>query len=198
MASTSILSAEQQAFVALARTAILATTAPSGRPRLVPICFVLDGDVVLSPLDEKPKQVEDPRNLARVRDLRAERRVALLVHRWDEDWSQLAWLRLRGTGRLLEPGDPDHAAAIVPLRTKYPQYEAQAIDARPMIRIQLDRATRLGRPRRVALARLDLGEEPEQRLGEPLGLLEAGHVGDVRQLDQACVRRLPGEQPPRS
>ena len=150
MASPSILSAEQQAFVAAARTAILATTAPSGRPRLVPICFVMDGDVVLSPLDEKPKQVEDPHDLARVRDLRAERRVALLVHRWDEDWSRLAWLRLRGTARLLEPGDPEHAAAIVPLRSKYPQYESQAIDARPIIRIQLTLASSWG----------DLGEEP--------------------------------------
>ena len=144
MTTPSILSVDQHAFVAAARTAILATTAPSGRPRLVPICFVIDGDVVVSPLDEKPKRVEDPRNLARVRDLRGERRVALLVHRWDEDWSRLAWLRLRGTARLLEPGDPEHAAAIVPLRSKYPQYGSQAIDTRPMIRIQLDRATAWG------------------------------------------------------
>jgi PPOX class probable F420-dependent enzyme len=150
MTSPSILSAEERAFVAAARTAILATTAPSGRPRLVPICFVIEGDVVLSPLDEKPKRVVDPRTLARVRDLRTQRRVALLVHRWDEDWSRLAWLRLRGTARLLEPGEPEHAAAIVPLRAKYPQYVSQAIDVRPMLRIELDRATSWG----------DLGEEP--------------------------------------
>jgi len=150
MTSPSILSAEERAFVAAARTAILATTAPSGRPRLVPICFVIEGDVVLSPLDEKPKRVVDPRTLARVRDLRTQRRVALLVHRWDEDWSRLAWLRLRGTARLLEPGEPEHAAVIVPLRAKYPQYVSQAIDVRPMLRIELDRATSWG----------DLGEEP--------------------------------------
>ena len=144
MAESSILSPEQRAFVAAARTAILATTAPSGRPRLVPICFVLDGDVLLSPLDEKPKQVDDPRNLARVRDVGARRRVSLLVHRWDEDWSRLGWVRLRGDARLLEPGNAVHAAAIVPLREKYPQYAAHAIDLRPMIEVAIDRVSSWG------------------------------------------------------
>jgi len=140
----------QRAFVAAARTATLATIASDGSPRLVPICFVLDGDVVISPLDEKPKQATDPHDLARVRDVLARPDVSLLVHRWDEDWSRLGWVRLHGTARVLEPDDPEHAAAIVPLRSKYPLYASQAIDARPMIRIQLDRATSWG----------DLGESP--------------------------------------
>ena len=144
MAEPSILSPEQRAFVEASRTAILATTAPSGRPRLVPICFVLDGDVLLSPLDEKPKQVDDPRSLARVRDLSARRRVSLLVHRWDEDWSRLGWVRLRGDARLLEPGTAIQASAIVPLREKYPQYAMQAIDRRPMIEVVIDRVSSWG------------------------------------------------------
>jgi PPOX class probable F420-dependent enzyme len=144
MPTPSVLSAEQREFVASARTAILATTTASGRPRLVPICFVLDGDVVVSPLDEKPKIVEDPRSLARVRDIRAQPRIDLLVHRWDEDWSRLGWVRLEGTATLLEPGDAEHDAAIVPLRSKYPQYATQAIDRRPMIRIQLADAAAWG------------------------------------------------------
>ena len=105
---------------------------------MVPICFVLDGDSLVSPLDEKPKTVEDPHDLARVRDLSAEGRVLLLVHRWDEDWSRLGWVRLRGEARVVEPGDPAHGAAIVPLRAKYLQYVAQAIDRRPMLAIELD------------------------------------------------------------
>jgi coenzyme F420-0:L-glutamate ligase/coenzyme F420-1:gamma-L-glutamate ligase len=142
--TSSILTPGQRAFVAAARTAILATTPASGEPRLVPMCFVLDGDVMLSPLDEKPKSLDDPRRLARVRDILAQPRVALLVHRWDEDWSHLGWVRLRGTASLLEPGDPQHAAATVRLRAKYPQYAAHAIDGRPMIRIELDRASSWG------------------------------------------------------
>ena len=144
MAASSILSPEQRRFVERARTAILATTAPSGRPRIVPICFILDGDVLLSPLDEKPKQVDDPRALARVSDVTARRGVSLLVHRWDEDWSRLGWVRLRGDARLLEPGDPLHAGAVDPLRAKYPQYASHAIDRRPMIAVVIDRATSWG------------------------------------------------------
>jgi PPOX class probable F420-dependent enzyme len=144
MSNAPILTPAQRAFVAAARTATLATIAPDGSPRLVPICFVLHGDVVLSPLDEKPKRASDPRGLARVRDVRARPAVSLLVHRWDEDWTRLGWVRLHGTATLVEPGDDGHAAAIVPLRAKYPQYGSQAIDRRPMLRIQVDRATSWG------------------------------------------------------
>jgi PPOX class probable F420-dependent enzyme len=138
------LTVEQRAFVATARTAVLATVAPDGSPRLVPICFVLLDDVAWSPLDEKPKRAQDPRDLARVRDIVVRSQVSLLVHRWDEEWSRLAWVRLHGAGRLVEPGDRGHGAAIVPLRAKYPQYVAQAIDARPMLAIAIARATSWG------------------------------------------------------
>ena len=50
------LTGEHASFVAQARTATLGTIAEDGRPRLVPICFVLDGDVLFTPIDEKPKQ----------------------------------------------------------------------------------------------------------------------------------------------
>jgi PPOX class probable F420-dependent enzyme len=144
MSAPSILSREERGFVESARTAILATTTPGGRPRLVPICFVLAGDRLLSPLDEKPKRVDDVRDLARVRDIAARPRVSLLVHRWDEDWSRLGWVRLLGDARLVEPGTPVHAAAIEPLRAKYPQYDVQAIDRRPMIEVAIDRASAWG------------------------------------------------------
>ena len=73
----------------------------------MPVCFTLarpPRDVLCTPLDEKQKQVDDPRDLARVRDILARPRVALLADRWDEDRSRLAWLRLEGDARLLEPG----------------------------------------------------------------------------------------------
>jgi PPOX class probable F420-dependent enzyme len=116
---------------------------------LVPICFaVRDTDdngrpVLYSPLDEKPKRSGDPRDLARVKDLLVLPQVTLLVHQWDEDWSHLAWLRLHGSGEILEPQVQEvaeHAEAVVLLRAKYPQYRDQAIDARPLIRMRIDRA----------------------------------------------------------
>jgi len=143
-----VLSTTERAFLADARRAMLVTMAPDGRPRPVPICFVLDAGrpVLYLPLDEKPKTVDDPLRLARVRDLLAEPHVSILVDRWDEDWSRLAWLRIHGRAALLLPedGPAEHAAAVASLRAKYPQYATHDLDMRPIIRIALERATSWG------------------------------------------------------
>jgi PPOX class probable F420-dependent enzyme len=151
---TVTLSPPERDFLAGARRAILATTSPEGLPRLVPVCFVLaEGadrqgrPLVYSPIDEKSKRTDDPHKLARVRDLLVLPEATILVDRWDEDWSGLAWLRAYGTGELLEPQPheaEEHASAVAALRAKYPQYEDQAIDARPIIRIALNRVLSWG------------------------------------------------------
>jgi PPOX class probable F420-dependent enzyme len=148
-----ILSPEQRAFVAGARSATLATISPTGRPRLVPICFVVGGDApdgrprIYSPLDEKPKRSDEPRDLARVQDLLVLPDATLLVDRWSEDWSRLGWVRLDCRGELLEP-EPhereEHAAAVVALRAKYAQYAGQRIEGRPVIRLTVDRVVAWG------------------------------------------------------
>ena len=148
------LSDAERAFLGAARSATLATTAPDGRPRLVPICFCLAEDddergraILYSPLDEKPKRTDDPRQLARVRDLLVLPEATLLAERWDEDWSRLAWLRAYGRAELLEPQPherEEHAAAVAGLRAKYRQYLEQAIDERPIIRIAVDRVVSWG------------------------------------------------------
>lgn len=142
------LAPAERVFLTVARTAVLATIAPDGAPRLVPICFAVsddtDGRLVLhTPLDEKPKRVADPRDLERVRDIAANPVVTLLVHRWSEDWSELGWLRLSGRAELLEPDGPssaEHAAAVVALRAKYAQYASHRLEERPIIRIIIDEA----------------------------------------------------------
>ena len=152
----SSLSAPEAAFLAAARTATMATIAPDGRPRLVPICFVLsvpeggagaERPIVYTPLDEKPKRSADTRALARVRDLLVLPEVTLLAERWDEDWSRLAWLRAYGTAELLEPESrerSEHAAALAALREKYSQYRDQRLEERPVIRILLTRTVSWG------------------------------------------------------
>lgn len=135
----------------------MATVAPDGRPRLVPICFVLsaapDGEdgsersIIYTPLDEKPKRSADARSLARVRDLLVLPEVTLLAERWDEDWARLAWLRAYGTAELLEPESrerSEHAAAVAALRDKYPQYREQRLEERPVIRIRVTRTLSWG------------------------------------------------------
>lgn len=144
----------EKAFLEQARTAVLATIDDAGLPRLVPICFVVDaGGRVLSPIDEKPKAAADPHDVARVRDIAARPMVSLLVDRWSEDWTQLAWLRLYGRASLLEPGEPSHREAVEELRAKYAQYERHRLEDRPILAVEIDRArswpTRLrsGEPR---------------------------------------------------
>ena len=149
MVGAVILTPDQRAFLDAARTATLATVDPQGRPRLVPICHALGPDgcagspVLYTPLDEKAKKAADLHDLARVRDILVLPEVTLLVDRWDEDWSQLAWLRLYGRAELLEPQPhevAEHAAAVGLLRGRYPQYATHALDALPIIRIRIERA----------------------------------------------------------
>jgi PPOX class probable F420-dependent enzyme len=155
-----LLDHRSRAFLATARTATLATTAPSGRPRLVPICFVVGADDpagrvrLYSPLDEKPKAAIDPHALARVRDILARSEATLLVDRWSEDWDRLGWLRLETSAGVLEPGAdtaatgadgtatghlPEHADAVAALRAKYPQYAGHRLDERPLLRFTVER-----------------------------------------------------------
>lgn len=144
-----ILATNERAFLAAARSATLATIAPDGRPRLVPICFVLLGAGtaarVYSPLDDKPKASPDPRDLARVRDLLARPAATLLVDRWSEDWDRLGWLRLDVRATIVEPGPgEDHASVVAALRAKYPQYERHHLESRPILRFEIERVVAWG------------------------------------------------------
>jgi PPOX class probable F420-dependent enzyme len=133
-------------FVAAMRVARLATIGADGTPSQVPICFaVLDGDapVIVSVLDDKPKRVGDA-ELARVRNIRRDSRVSLVVDHYEEDWSRLAFVQLRGRARIVDPGEEVHAAAIAALREKYPQYRAMAIERRPVILVDDLRASSWG------------------------------------------------------
>lgn len=103
---------------ASASVARLGTVRPDGRPHLVPVCFALDGDVVVSVVDDKPKRSMQLRRLDNVRAYPA---VSLLVDHYDDDWTQLWWVRVDGTARVLEAGT-EHARAIDLLVAKYAQY----------------------------------------------------------------------------
>jgi PPOX class probable F420-dependent enzyme len=143
-----VLPAAERSFVEAARRAVLTTIAPDGRPRPVPICFVLDPrrPILYTPLDDKPKTTQDPLRLARVTDILADARVAVLIDRWDEDWSRLAWVRMVGQASVL-PLDADpavHADVVAALRARYPQYASHDLETRPVIRIAIQHTTSWG------------------------------------------------------
>jgi PPOX class probable F420-dependent enzyme len=53
--------------------------------------------------------------------------VTILVDHYDDDWSQLWWIRLRGSARVLDEGEErEHALDL--LVEKYGQYRARRPD----------------------------------------------------------------------
>jgi PPOX class probable F420-dependent enzyme len=110
-------------FLAGARAARLATADRGATPHLVPVVFAVGGDRVFIPIDRKPKRDPDPNALRRVRNLRENPRAALLADRYDEDWKQLAWVRVDGPVELVESG-PIYREGVRLLTEKYPQYRA--------------------------------------------------------------------------
>ena len=138
-----VLTGAEQRFLENARVGRLATADAAGRPAVVPICFAwLDGDVV-SVVDEKPK-TGGPTELRRLSDVRVNPFVAVVVDRYDEDWSRLGWVQLRGRARVVEPGDDGHLAAIEVLREKYPAYHDHDLEGRPVIRVEPGHAVSWG------------------------------------------------------
>ena len=128
---------EQIAFLERQRVARLATVDEQGRPHALPVCFaVLDG-ALYTPIDEKPKR-GDPRALRRVRNILARPEVCLVADHYDEDWTRLAWLQVRGKAALVD--DPDERArALAALRARYQQYRPMDLESRPLIKIAPER-----------------------------------------------------------
>lgn len=113
----------------------LATIAPSGRPRLVPVCFALLEDALAIAVDEKPKSTV---RLARLTDLARDPRATLLVDRYDTDWSRLAWVRVEARAEVLAAGAA-WPAALAALRDRYDQYRVMDLEGRPLIRLRPER-----------------------------------------------------------
>jgi PPOX class probable F420-dependent enzyme len=129
--------AEARHFLEAHRIGHLATAGADGAPHVVPVCYALDDDALYFVADEKPKR-GPARALLRLRNLRANPRAAVVVDDWDEDWTRLAFVLVRGpAGELSDAGA--HAAALRLLRSRYPQYRAMALDdpaVHPIVRIE--------------------------------------------------------------
>ena len=123
-------------FLEAHRIGHVATVGPDGAPHVMPVCYALDDDAVYFVADAKPKR-RPARELARVRNVRATGRAALVVDDYDEDWTRLAWVLVRGPASIVEDAAL-HAAALARLRARYAQYRVMALDdvgAHPVVRI---------------------------------------------------------------
>ena len=129
-----LISAEIRARLEVERIARLATLDANRRPHLIPICFVWDGSVFYSAIDHKPKRVAATR-LTRMKNIRETPHVALLVDQYDEDWTRLWYVLVRGEAALVS-SPVERKRAIQRLRAKYPQYNQSMLhDDAPVLRI---------------------------------------------------------------
>ncbi len=106
---------------AAAQVARLATADLSGRPHLVPIAFALDGDRLYSVVDAKPKRTTA---LKRLRNVRENPAVSVLVDHYEDDWNALWWVRADGRARLLDSAEPEAQRGLRLLAARYPQQRA--------------------------------------------------------------------------
>jgi PPOX class probable F420-dependent enzyme len=127
-----------------ARVARLATIEGKQRPHLIPICFAYDGSVFYSAIDRKPKRV-NPHRLARLKNIRDTPQVALLVDQYDDNWTRLWYVLVRGEAELVsEP--KERKQAFQQLTAKYPQYRSGMLaENAPMMRITPSHLTAWGK-----------------------------------------------------
>ncbi|TMC84237.1 MAG: TIGR03668 family PPOX class F420-dependent oxidoreductase [Chloroflexi bacterium] len=112
----------------------LATVDATGRPHIVPICFVIDGDTLYFAIDAKPKRTPD---LKRLRNIAAHPAVSVLFDHYEDNWSRLWWVRVDGTAhRVDDAADADRAIDL--LVGRYPQY-ARARPGGPVVAISIER-----------------------------------------------------------
>ena len=122
------------------RVGRLATVTPRGGPHVIPVCYAVVGDRIYSVVDEKPKRTQ---RLQRLRNLEANPAAALLVDRYDADWSRLAWVLLRGRAEtVVENGE--RRVALEALRERYRQYRSMALEDAPLLRISPQRINTWG------------------------------------------------------
>ena len=89
-----MLNEDQRRFLESRKVAHLATADAHGAPYVVPVCFALHENSLYITIDQKPKG--NPRSLKRLRNIAENPMVALVADRYDEDWTRLGWVMLRG------------------------------------------------------------------------------------------------------
>jgi PPOX class probable F420-dependent enzyme len=135
-----IWTADTRRFLEAHRVGHLATADAGGDPHVIPVCYAIDDAAVYVVADAKPKR-RPARLLQRLANLRANPRAAFVVDDYDDDWTRLRWVLVRGPVAFLD--DPAaHAAALSLLRARYAPYRAMALDdpdAHPIIRLEARR-----------------------------------------------------------
>ena len=136
-----MLSEREARFLASRRVGHLATADGRAMPHLVPVCFVVGEGALYITIDQKPKG--DFRALKRLRNITDNPVAAFVADRWDEDWTRLGWVMLRGAAEILA-GGAEHDRAQELLRSRYRQYQGMELAGLPVIAVRIERVTSWG------------------------------------------------------
>ncbi len=136
-----MLTEHQTRFLASRRVGHLATADGRGAPHVIPVCFVVSEGALYITIDQKPKG--DPRALKRLRNITENPLTAFVADHYDEDWTRLGWVMLRGPAEILADG-AEHDRAQALLRSRYPQYQGMALAGLPVIALRIERVTSWG------------------------------------------------------
>ncbi|MFM9850889.1 MAG: TIGR03668 family PPOX class F420-dependent oxidoreductase [Hyphomicrobiaceae bacterium] len=137
-----MLSDQERSFLLDQRVGHLATADGNGAPHVLPVGYVLGADALYITIDDKPKRTSG-RKLKRLQNIIENPRIAVVVDRYDEDWSRLGWVMLRGRAEILDDGD-EHDNAQALLRARYPQLMGMQIAGYPVIALRIERVTSWG------------------------------------------------------
>jgi PPOX class probable F420-dependent enzyme len=136
-----MLSPRERLFLSTRRVGHLATADSRGAPHVVPVCFGLTEDTLYITIDEKPKRAD--RSLKRLRNILENPAVAVVADHYDEDWTRLAWVMVRGRAEILTSGT-EHGLAQGLLRARYPQLNGMQIESLPVIAVRIEKVTSWG------------------------------------------------------
>jgi PPOX class probable F420-dependent enzyme len=137
-----MLTEEQRRFLETERVARFATADADGQPHVVPICYALVEDKLCFTIDEKPKRRD--KQLKRLANMRANPKVAVVIDRYDEDWSKLGWVMLQGEAEIVTAGRLHHESQAV-LRQRYAQLLSMKIDRLPVVVVAISKVMSWGR-----------------------------------------------------
>jgi PPOX class probable F420-dependent enzyme len=125
---------DAEARFAQSPVARLATVGVDGRPHLVPVVFAVHEQVIYTAVDAKPKTTQ---RLRRLTNIERNPQVSLIVDHYDQDWTQLWWVRADGEAAIHREGETMQAGREL-LRTKYAQYQSVSLNG-PVIAVDVRR-----------------------------------------------------------
>ena len=130
------MKASESSFLNASDRGFLSTSGSSGRPTIVPVCFVCHNDTIYVPIDDKPKKGGRGK-LARLANLEANPAAAFIVDNYSDNWTKLSYLLVHGKGRVVEDRNEAGMAKDL-LRRKYSQYPSLKLEIHSVIAIDVE------------------------------------------------------------